>query len=74
VVFGAESLRSRAYALTRDLALFGRVRPPGEVRAELSALTLGQVNAFLANYHPAEQITVVSLGPDAPDRTLAVSA
>lgn len=74
VVFGAESLRGRAYALTRDLALFGRVRTPGEVRAELGALTLEQVNGFLANYHPAPQTTVVSLGPGALTPTLAVSA
>ena len=74
VVFGAESLRGRAHALTRDLTLFGRARTPGEVRAELDALTLEQVNTFLASSHPAAQTTVVSLGPGALAPSLAVSA
>ncbi|MBB5234616.1 M16 family metallopeptidase [Deinococcus budaensis] len=65
VVFGAESLRARAGGLTRDLALFGHVRPVVALRAELSALTLEGVNAFLAGYDPAAQATVVTLGPAA---------
>jgi len=65
VVFGAESLRARAGGLTRDLALFGRVRPVAGLRAELEALTLERVNAFLAGYDPAAQATVVTLGPAA---------
>lgn len=66
VVFGAEGLRSRAYALTRDLALFGRVREVAEVRAEIGALTLEGVNAFLAGYHPLAEATTITLGPAAP--------
>ncbi|MDL2342723.1 pitrilysin family protein [Deinococcus sp. MIMF12] len=65
VVFGAESLRSRAGGLTRDLALFGRVRPLAELRAAVSALTLDDVNAFLAGYDPLAGATVVTLGPEA---------
>ncbi|KEF34492.1 peptidase M16 [Deinococcus sp. RL] len=68
VVFGAESLRSRAAGLTRDLALFGRVRPPAELRAALLALTLEEVNAFLAGYDPLAGATVVTLGPEAADQ------
>lgn len=65
VVFGAESLRSRAGGLTRDLALFGRVRPLAELRAAVSALRLEDVNAFLAGYDPLAGATVVTLGPEA---------
>ncbi|WP_027460264.1 M16 family metallopeptidase [Deinococcus murrayi] len=68
VVFGAESLRSRAAGLTRDLALFGRVRPPAELRAALLALTLEEVNSFLAGYDPLAGATVVTLGPGAADQ------
>ncbi|WP_051086956.1 M16 family metallopeptidase [Deinococcus apachensis] len=63
VVFGAESLRARAAGLTRDLAVFGRVRPVAELRAGLAALTLERVNGFLAGYDPAPAVTVVTLGP-----------
>ncbi|GHF50654.1 putative Zn-dependent peptidase [Deinococcus metalli] len=63
VTFGAEGLRARAGALTRDVALFGRVRPLPDLRAELSALTLDRVNAFLATYDPARNLSIVTLGP-----------
>lgn len=73
VVFGAESLRARATALTRDLTLLGRVRRPEEQRAALADLTLEQVNTFLATYAPQTQVAVVSLGRS-EDAALAVSA
>lgn len=63
VVFGAESLRSRVGALTRDVALFGRVRPLPELKASLQALGLEDVNDFLAGYDPLAGLTSVSLGP-----------
>ncbi|GAA5534428.1 pitrilysin family protein [Deinococcus aluminii] len=63
VVFGAESPRARASGLTRDLAVFGRVRSVADLRAQIAALTLERVNAFLAGYDPAAQATVVTLGP-----------
>lgn len=63
VVFGGESLRGRAHALTRDLALFGQVRSVASLRADLDALTLNDVNAFLADYHPMSAVSIVSLGP-----------
>nr|WP_246580578.1 pitrilysin family protein [Deinococcus aestuarii] len=66
VVFGAESARARATSLTRDVAVFGRVRSVTELRTQLAALTLSGVNAFLAGYRPAEAATVVSLGPQEP--------
>lgn len=64
VVFGGESLRGRAHALTRDLTLFGRVRGVAGLRAEIAALTCAQVNAFLADYHPLSALTQVTLGPE----------
>ena len=67
VVFGNESLRGRAHALTRDLALFGRVRSVASLRAELDALTLQDVNAFLGRYAPLRGATLVTLGPAAED-------
>ncbi|WP_221091091.1 M16 family metallopeptidase [Deinococcus aquaedulcis] len=66
LVFGAESLRGRAHALTRDVALFGAVRPVAALRAAVQALTLDRVNAFLAGYHPVQAAAVVTLGPAAP--------
>ncbi|MEW6422994.1 MAG: pitrilysin family protein, partial [Deinococcota bacterium] len=63
VVFGTESLRARAGGLTRDLAVFGRVRSVADLRAQIADLTLDQVNAFLAGYNPAAQATIVTLGP-----------
>ncbi|QFP75622.1 pitrilysin family protein [Deinococcus sp. AJ005] len=63
VVFGAESMRARAGALTRDVAVFGQVRPLAGLRESLDALTLEGVNAFLADYDPVSEMTIVTLGP-----------
>lgn len=63
VVFGAESLRGRAGSLTRDVAVFGRVRSLAELRSGLAALTLEGVNDFLAAYEPAAHASIVTLGP-----------
>lgn len=63
VTFGAEGLRARAGAITRDIALFGRVRPLTELRAQLAALTLDAVNSFLAGYDPVRDLSLVTLGP-----------
>ncbi|GGJ72965.1 M16 family metallopeptidase [Deinococcus aquiradiocola] len=60
-VFGAESLRGRVVALTRDLTLFGAVRQPRELRAQIEALTLTQVNDFLRRWDPGEP-NIVTLG------------
>lgn len=61
-VFGSESIRARSGGMARDLALFGRVREPGEMSAEIETLTLGKVNAFLDSYDPGP-LGVVSIGP-----------
>ncbi|MCD0167885.1 hypothetical protein IHN58_19780, partial [Deinococcus sp. 12RED42] len=52
------------HALTRDAAVFGRIRSVPELRESLSKLTLDDVNAFLARYHPAPDATTVTIGPD----------
>ena len=60
-VFGAESLRGRVVALTRDLSLFGAVRQPPELRAQIEALTLEDVNGFLERWEPGPP-NLVTLG------------
>ena len=51
-VFGAESLRGRVASITRDLALFGRLRSPAGLRHEIEGLTLEEVNGFLGGWQP----------------------
>ncbi len=63
VVFGAESARARAGALNRDLALLGHTRAPTDLRADVEALTLEGVNAFLVDFDPGEP-SQVTLGPE----------
>ena len=60
-VFGAESLRGRVGALTRDLNLFGAVRQPRELRSQIEALTPETVNEFLGRWDPG-QPNLVTLG------------
>lgn len=62
-VFEAEALSNRAYALTRDLALYGRIDSVTSVRAKLEELTLDQVNLFLRHHHLIQEATLVTLGP-----------
>ncbi len=66
VIFGAESLRGRAHALTRDVALFGHPRSVQTLRESIQALTLTQVNDFLSTYDPTRDATTVTLGPSDP--------
>jgi predicted Zn-dependent peptidase len=69
VIFGAESLRGRAHALTRDVALFGHPRSVQTLRESIQALTLTQVNDFLSTYDPTRDATTVTLGPSDPTQT-----
>ncbi|NTY00641.1 pitrilysin family protein [Deinococcus sp. JMULE3] len=66
VIFGAESLRGRAHALTRDVALFGHPRSVQTLRESIQALTLDHVNDFLSSYDPTRDATTVTLGPSDP--------
>ncbi|AFZ68453.1 putative Zn-dependent peptidase [Deinococcus peraridilitoris DSM 19664] len=63
-VFAAETARGRASALTRDWLTLGAVRALGEVRRDLEALTLADVNELLAE-RPFERPAVMSLGQGA---------
>lgn len=71
-VFEAEALSNRAYALTHDLALYGRIDSVASVRAKLEQLTLEHVNHFLESHHPTKEATLVTLGPKSSN--LKVSA
>lgn len=63
LAFSAEGRRARARAMLRDLVLLGRLRDPGERTAQLRALTLEQVNAYLAGRpDPLAQAALVTLG------------
>lgn len=64
IVFGGESPRGRAVALTRDLTLFGQVRDLGVLRSEVDALTLEDVNRFLHTYRPMQDASIFTLGPE----------
>ena len=56
-----EAPSARAAAMIRDTRLLGRVRPLEEIRGAVEALTLENVNAWLAA-HPLERPGVVTLG------------
>lgn len=71
-VFGAESIRARAAGMARDLQVFGRVRTPESLRAELHAVTLDDVNRFLAGWQPGAP-NLTTLGRAALHPTLAVA-
>ncbi|MDO4263123.1 MAG: pitrilysin family protein, partial [Deinococcus sp.] len=63
LAFSEEGLRARAGAMLRDLVLLGRLREPGELRAQLRALTLEEVNAHLAALpDPLPGAALVTLG------------
>ncbi|ADV68621.1 M16 family metallopeptidase [Deinococcus maricopensis] len=63
-VFSSESLRSRAANLARDWWLFGETRTPQQLRAQVEAVTLPQVNAFLDRYDLGP-LGVLTLGQEA---------
>jgi predicted Zn-dependent peptidase len=60
LVMQGESSGARASSMARDVFLLGSPRPIEDIKSKLSALSLGQVNDFLASYHPS--YTVLTLG------------
>ncbi len=64
LVMQGESSGSRASSLARDIFLLGEPREISSVKDALLALTLEQVNGFLASAY-APKFTVLSLGPKA---------
>ncbi len=62
LVLQGESTPARAQAILGDWRLLGRVRSLEEIRRHVQAVTLEELNAFLAD-HPFGPFTVVTLGP-----------
>ncbi|MEM6459606.1 MAG: pitrilysin family protein [Planctomycetota bacterium] len=69
LVMQGESTRARAAAIASDVRVFGRPRSLAEAADEVDALTLDELNAFVAD-HPVGEMTVVTLG----EQPLAVPA
>jgi len=68
VVMQGESTGARAAAIAGDLHARGRARTLDEIAAEIDALTLEDLNAFLAE-HPPGDFTIVTIGPSALEVT-----
>ena len=66
LVMEGESSGGVASNLARNTFLFGEPRPLETVKAELSAVTLGDLNRYLAE-RPEPRFTVLTLGPNALD-------
>ena len=64
LVRGGESTQARASALSRDAALFGRVRSLPERIAEIESVEPADVNAIAAAWADLEP-TIVAVGPEA---------
>lgn len=67
LVMQGESTGARASSIAHDLYNRGRARTLDEMRGELEAVRLGDVNAFLAARSPGP-FTIVTLGPKALER------
>jgi len=63
LVMQGESTGARAAAIAADQYIFGRPRTLDDIAAEIDAITLERLNAFLAGHKP-EQMTVVTIGPN----------
>lgn len=64
LIFSGESTGGRAGALAVDYHRLGRARSLGEMAAEIDAVTLDQVNAYLAR-RSLGRMTIQTLGPRA---------
>lgn len=62
LVMQGESTSARARALASDVFLLGRPRSLEQVAAEVDAVTLEKVNAFVAHHSPKE-FTTITVGP-----------
>ena len=63
LVMQSESAQARAGGMVRDLFLLGRVRSLDEIEARVEAVTLEELNAFLAE-HPYTEPWEGVLGPE----------
>lgn len=73
VVFSGESTSARASALAGDIHKLGRARTLEEVTERIDAITLDEVNAYLAR-RSLGKTTVVTLGPSALEAATAPAA
>jgi len=62
LVFSGESSGARAASLASDFRRLGRPRSLAEIAAQVDALTLDQVNAYLAR-RSMKKVTIQTLGP-----------
>lgn len=62
IIMSGESTTSRSAALAHDYILLGRLRTMEEIICAVDAVTLEQVNSFLAT-HPPSDFTIVMVGP-----------
>jgi hypothetical protein len=62
LVFGGESTSARAASLAHDMHRLGRPRSLEEIAGELSRVTLGAINAYLAR-RSLGKATFQTLGP-----------
>lgn len=63
LVMQGESTTSRAASIASDVYIFGQPRTLDESAAEVDAVTLKQLNAYVAQNPPGE-MTLVTLGPE----------
>lgn len=64
LVMQGESTSARAASIATDVYVFGQPRSLDHAAAEVDAVTLKQLNAFVAQ-NPPGQMTLVTIGPDA---------
>lgn len=72
LVMQQESSFSRSSGLARDWLHLGRARTLEEIMAQVDAMTLTDLNRFLAE-HPAQEFTIATLGPQSLEVPVAVS-
>lgn len=63
LVMQGESTTSRAASIASDVYVFGQPRSLEQAAAEVDAVTLKQLNAYVAK-HPPGEMTLVTLGPE----------
>ncbi|MEM1107818.1 MAG: pitrilysin family protein [Planctomycetota bacterium] len=64
LVMQGESTSARAASIASDVYVFGQPRSLEEAAAEVDAVTLDRLNAYVAD-HPPGEMTLVTLGPEA---------
>ncbi len=65
LIMAQESSMSRSGALASDWYFLGRVRPLEEIAAALDALTPEEVSAYAATLASTDELTILTLGPNA---------